>query len=491
MPRLGLRTKFFLYSNTVIVVTMGLAGLLAVVHERRSSYDAIVSRGRSVTEALAIPITDALMYEQLGLVSEAGLIDDYISEMLAQNRDLLRYVIVADPRGVVTYTNRWELLGKPFARAIRPEFAASPTAVEMLTSKRGERILEVRAPLRISSRFWGSLAVGFSLSPVLSEVQTVAKRAGLIALLLMLGNSILTAIYVETLISPILHLHQTMKRAGGGDLNARAHVRRGDEVGELAEAFNRMMDEIEDNKQRDARRQAQLAHTEKMVAVGTLASGVAHEVNNPLAGILTCIETMRANPDDAVLRQRYLSLIQDGIERIGHTVSNLLDFSRPRETLLEPTSLNHNLVHVAELVEYQARKNGIEVEFDLDASGAVVRADHFQIEQLLLNLVLNAIQAMPSGGTLMLRSRIDADRVLIDVQDTGVGIPAEIRDRIFDPFFTTREVGQGTGLGLSVSYSIVQAHGGVILVDSEVGRGSRFTVVLPAEQAEREAEVPS
>ncbi len=491
MLRLGLRTKFFLYSNTLIVVTMGLVGVLAVVRERGTSYDAVVSRGRSITEALAIPITDALMYEQLGLVREGGLIDNYITEMMAGNHDLLRYVVVANTAGVVSYSNRWDLMGKPFARALGSEAIGKPAQIEMRTSSWGERILEVRTALNISTRYWGSLIVGFSLTPIQSEVQAVAKRTALIAVILMLGNSILTAVYVETLISPILHLHQSMKRAGLGDLGARAEVRRSDEVGELADAFNRMMDELQASRASEARRQAQLAHTEKMAAVGTLAAGVAHEVNNPLGGILTCIETIRANPDDDELRERYLGLIHGGIERIEHTVSNLLDFSRPREVQLELTSLNHNLRHVTELVDYQLRKNGIEVVFDLHASGAMLQADHFQMEQLLLNLVLNAIQAMPRGGTLTLRSRTYPDRVAVEVGDTGVGIAQEIRDRIFDPFFTTREVGQGTGLGLSVSYGIVQAHGGAIFVNSEVGKGSRFTVVLPVRQHDEKAEVPT
>lgn len=491
MVRLGLRTKFFLYSNSVIVVTMGLAGLLAVVHEERSSYAAIENRGRSVTEALAIPITDTLMYEALGLVGEAGLIDNYISEMLARNGDLLRYVVVTDQRAIVTYSNEWEFLGKSFPRAIGPEGMGKPAQVEMQALATGEKILEVRTPLNIASRYWGSLAVGFSLAPVQSEVEAVVKGVAVIALLLMLGNSILTALYVETLISPILQLHHSMKRAGSGELNARAHVRRSDEVGELAEAFNRMMDEIEETRNREAKRRAQLAHTEKMAAVGTLAAGVAHEVNNPLGGILTCIETMRDEPDDAELRERYLDLIRSGIERIEHTVSNLLDFSRTREVRLEPTSLNHHLQRVGELVGYQLRKNGVEVVFDLAPQDAIVLADHFGMEQLLLNLVLNAIQAMPEGGTLTLRSKCFADRVVVEVADTGVGIRPDIRDRIFDPFFTTREVGQGTGLGLSVSYGIAEAHGGVILVDSELGKGSRFTVVLPNNPGEEAREVSS
>jgi len=480
--RLGLRTKFFLYSNTLIVVTVGLFALLAIAHARREQFNAIESRGRSVTEALAIPITDALMYEELGLVSESGLIESYISEILDRNQDLLRYVIVTDSRGVVTHSNRWALLGQPFKRALTADSVDRPPELERRISSWGERILEVRAPLNVSTRFWGAVAVGFSLEPVESEVRGLAYRVALLAAVLMFGNSILTALYVETLIRPILGLNQTMKRAGRGDLSARADSRRRDEVGELAAVFNRMMEELEQARARERARQSQLAHTEKMAAMGTLAAGVAHEVNNPLAGILTCLETIRGNPEDEALRTRYLELIEQGIRRIAHTVQNLLDFSRPREMRPEPTSVNHNLQHVAELADYTLRKNSIRVVFELAEDDPVVLADHFQMEQLFLNLVLNASQAMPEGGTLTLRSRRRGEQVIVEVIDTGEGIKPEIRDRIFDPFFTTRAVGQGTGLGLAVSYSIVKGHQGTIEADSTPGRGSTFRVILPARE---------
>jgi len=480
--RLGLRTKFFLYSNTLIVVTVGLFALLAIAHARREQFNAIESRGRSVTEALAIPITDALMYEELGLVSESGLIESYISEILDRNQDLLRYVIVTDSRGVVTHSNRWALLGQPFKRALTADSVDRPPELERRISSWGERILEVRAPLNVSTRFWGAVAVGFSLEPVESEVRGLAYRVALLAAVLMFGNSILTALYVETLIRPILGLNQTMKRAGRGDLSARADSRRRDEVGELASVFNRMMEELEQARARELARQSQLAHTEKMAAMGTLAAGVAHEVNNPLAGILTCLETIRGNPEDEALRTRYLELIEQGIRRIAHTVQNLLDFSRPREMRPEPTSVNHNLQHVAELADYTLRKNSIRVVFELAEDDPVVLADHFQMEQLFLNLVLNASQAMPEGGTLTLRTRRRGEQVIVEVIDTGEGIKPEIRDRIFDPFFTTRAVGQGTGLGLAVSYSIVKGHQGTIEADSTPGRGSTFRVVLPARE---------
>jgi signal transduction histidine kinase len=219
-----------------------------------------------------------------------------------------------------------------------------------------------------------------------------------------------------------------------------------------------------------------LAHTEKMAAVGTLAAGVAHEVNNPLAGVTACLENLRAHPEDADMRTRYLDLIGDGLRRIERTVTNLLDFSRPREIRPESTSINHNLRHVVELVGYQLRRADIQVVFDLDDDQALVMADHFQMEQLFLNLVLNAIDAMPEGGTLTLRTRVAGGEVVAEVLDTGTGISEEIRDRLFDPFFTTRDVGEGTGLGLAVSDSIVAAHGGSIEVESNPGSGSTFRV---------------
>jgi signal transduction histidine kinase len=479
MRLLGLRTKFFLYSNTLIVVTMGIVTVLSVVHEREARYLGIVARSVSLTEALSVPVTDALMYGELGLVAEEGVVDSYVSGLLDRNPDLARYVIVADSKGVVTHSNRWELIGRRFERSLGCFPAADVSTIGQVTAAEGERILEVRTPLNISTRCWGSMTIGFSLVPIEQQVRAVAKRAALVALALMLGNSILTAAYVEKLIRPILSLHNTMRQAGHGDLTVRAPVRRWDEVGELSAAFNRMMEELEGAREREGMRWARLAHTEKMAAVGTLAAGVAHEVNNPLAGILTCLEAIQDRPEDAEMRERYLGLVQDGIKRIEHTVLNLLDFSRPSEIRPEPTSLVQNLHQVVEMTEFQLRKNHVDVSFDVEPDEPIVLADHFQMKQLFLNLVLNAIQAMPNGGKLTLRTRRSGDDAVVEVTDTGVGIVDEIRERIFDPFFSTREVGQGTGLGLSVSYSIVTAHGGAIEVDSQAGKGATFRITLP------------
>jgi signal transduction histidine kinase len=479
MIKLGLRIRFFLYSNTLIVVTMILVAVLGAMYQRRTLYDAIVGRGRSIVESMVVPITYVEGSEQVG-AGTTGLIERYLAEVMARNQDLMRYVVVTDKTGVVSHASRPAMVGWSFDRALSAfDIGSEPRATERLDIN-DENVLEVSSAMVDEGEYLGTLAVGFSMEPIERQVRDVAEKAALVALVLMLGNSIMTALYVETLIRPILNLNQTMKRAGEGDLTVRAPTRQGDEVAELADVFNRMMAELEASREREELQRAQLAHTEKMVAVGTLAAGVAHEVNNPLSGVLASIENMRDNPDDEEMRDRYLTLIADGLKRIEHTVANLLNFARPREIRLERTSVNHNLRHVVELVGYQFRAAGIEINMDLDEDPGAVEADHFQMEQLFLNLVLNALDAMRDGGTLYLRTRVRGGKVIAEVRDTGHGIPAEIRDRIFDPFFTTREVGEGTGLGLAVSGSIVAAHGGKIELETAVGRGTTFRVIMSA-----------
>jgi len=479
MIKLGLRARFFLYSNTAIAVTMILVTFFWMLLERQSLHEAFINRGRSIVDAMVVPMTVAIE-QGSATIGGPDPATEYIAEIMARNPDFVRYVIVSDVDGRVTHASSKDLVGHRFDRPLGVDSVGLPPEVGIRQDRSGERLLEVRSALDGTNAFLGSLAVGFSLDPIERSVAAVARYAALVALVLMLFNSALTALYVETLIRPILTLNETMKRAGLGDLSVRADVRSGDEVGELSDAFNRMMDELEAASDREKVQRVQLAHTEKMAAVGTLAAGVAHEVNNPLAGITACLENLRAHPDDDDMRTRYLELIGDGLKRIERTVTNLLDFSRQREIRPEPTSLNHNLRHVVELVGYQLRRANVEVVFDLDADHAVVMADHFQMEQLFLNLVLNAIDAMPDGGALTLRTRVRGSEAIVEVRDTGTGIAEDIRDRIFDPFFTTREVGEGTGLGLAVSDSIVRAHGGTIEIESELRGGTTFRVRFAA-----------
>jgi PAS domain S-box-containing protein len=228
------------------------------------------------------------------------------------------------------------------------------------------------------------------------------------------------------------------------------------------------------------RLEEQLQHTEKMASVGLLAAGVAHEVNTPLAGISSYTQLLRGQLEPEDPRQQVLEKIEKQSFRAAKIINGLLNFSRSSGTEFERVDVNKAVLDVLSLVEHQLEGSRIRVRRELADSLPPVRGNENRIQQVFFNLILNARDAMPSGGWLTLATSSSEDTVVVEISDTGHGIRREHIRRIYDPFFTTKGIGQGTGLGLSVSYGIVQEHGGAIFVESTPGQGTTFQVALPA-----------
>jgi PAS domain S-box-containing protein len=223
----------------------------------------------------------------------------------------------------------------------------------------------------------------------------------------------------------------------------------------------------------------QIRNSEKLASVGKLAAGVAHEINNPLAGILNCLYNLRKGALSPARQEEYWVSMEDGVRRVQKIVRQLLDFSQQHEPEFSATDINQIVDRVLVLTTHLFAPNLIRLERLLGPALPSLMVDRHMIEQVLMNLILNAVQAMKGGGVLTIRTTVAEGVCRVEVGDTGSGIPPAVLPRIFDPFFTTKSEGEGTGLGLSVSLGIAERHGGKILVESEVGKGTTFILCLP------------
>ncbi|MBM3235211.1 hypothetical protein FJZ31_02810 [Candidatus Poribacteria bacterium] len=232
-----------------------------------------------------------------------------------------------------------------------------------------------------------------------------------------------------------------------------------------------------------ARLQKQLLQAEKLASVGRLSAGVAHEINNPLTGILTHGYFLKKKAGEINLVQEYSEIIINETMRCRKIIRGLLDFARQTESEKKLTEINKIVKDTLLLIEHQALMKNVKILTELKEQLPMIIVDANQIQEVLMNIILNALDAMPNGGLLIISSDsiVDGRYIEIKFTDTGCGIPKENLNKLFDPFFTTKKVGEGTGLGLSVSHGIIEKHNGTIEVQSEVGKGSTFVVKLPVE----------
>lgn len=288
-----------------------------------------------------------------------------------------------------------------------------------------------------------------------------------------LGNNVLR---------PIRHLVFASNRLAKGDLSHRVAIKSGDEIGELGKTFNYMADSIKERDEKlKEQTKNQIMKSEKLAMIGRLAAGVAHEINNPLGGILVYSHLLLEDTAGSDPKRANLEKIIRETTRCKDIVRSLLDFARPGEPKIELSSLNETIEGVLSLVEKQVLFHNITIEKDLARDLSRIAFDKSQLQQVFMNIVLNAAEAMDGKGKLTIRTQISVDGSYGEAKftDTGHGIPKENFENLFEPFFTTKKPGEGTGLGLSISYGIVKKHSGKIEVESEVGKGTTFTIKLP------------
>ena len=360
----------------------------------------------------------------------------------------------------------------------------------------------------------GVVDVVYSLGEIDRNIRESTFRMLAFALGFVVLAALAVALFMHRLIyRPLLDLETGAQRIAEGNLDESIPVRSDDEFGQLAGSFNAMTVALR-NSQAELREwgrtlekkveertrllrlaEAEAAQSEKLASVGLLAAGIAHELNNPLTGVLTFSSLIRENMRDGTPDAEDMDLVIRETKRCAAIIRRLLDFARDRAPEKKYADLNQVVEDTVKLVERPANLADIAIELELDPGLPPVWLDANLVKQVIMNMLVNAQHAMDGGGRITVRTRrfptplasepgkAEAPMVELSIADTGCGISEKNLTRIFDPFFTSKEVGKGTGLGLSVSHGIVKAHGGLIKVDSVEGQGTTFRVYLPLDGA--------
>lgn len=484
---MSIKYKVIISVSLILIISLGISAYLIM----KSHKEQLLNSAMSEAELVTSTIESALIHEMDNhQATEKVAVIQKIIESISVNQEFTEVRIINPKNGIIMRSAKKEEIGT----RVKDECVVSrlnimkPDIFKKDCSK--EYVISIIRPIQNNPRCFschskennvnGLLQVGISLAPTEARIQQSQRVLLIIMIFSLLVIGLLINILINRLFNkPINNLIMGMKSAESGDLSLRMESRRKDEIGKLTDGFNTMIGKLEE-AQIDLKNQhrEEIQRAERLAVVGKLAAGVAHEINNPLSGMQNCTRLLK-KMNGGKQNIQYLELLQDGLNRIAEIVKSLLNFAQKQEPHFTPTDINSLVRMTVNLVRYEFNNRNIEINLELDDNLPLVNADNTQLKQVILNLMVNSKDAMRNGGKLSIRSGRDNGFIFLAVKDTGYGIPTEIKDKIFDPFFSTKPTGEGTGLGLSVSYGMIKKHGGLIEVQSKVNEGAEFIVKLP------------
>jgi two-component system NtrC family sensor kinase len=475
-----------------LVLLMAVFGYVDDRRSTRELHTELVREGRAVIRTMQLAMEDYFRDRDLQDVQEL------VDKVTLYERILGLRVFNAD--GELIYQSS-SLIDQPFVFGEALRRVLREGRVEESERKiNNEPTISFLAPLTSSTgtRF-GALQV-LQLGSFMQEAARVSRQSILLVTLIM-ALAVTVTVYLISyfnLSRPTRLLVHSFRDVGSGDLDVRVPIRSHDEFGRLAQEFNTMAERLDEAErvvqaEQDMRHRAEEAMrmSQRLVSLGRLSAGLAHEIGTPLNVISGRVEALQRKIPADETAQRNVQIILSQIDRIARTVHGMLDFARARSPQLKPVDLGKVLHSVIEFLDPRFERRGIEVQLALPEDLPAIAADPDQLSQVFLNLSLNAVEAMAHGGRLRIEVSIAARRnplrpddaeseyASVLFADSGHGIPPDVLTQVFDPFFTTKDVGEGSGLGLSIAYGIVQEHGGWIDVVSAVDQGTRITVNLP------------
>ena len=474
---LGLRGRFMLLAALLTLLFSLSWGGWTWLREKELLEDRLDRQGELLVSSMAIPIINALLYEELGIIEEGGLLDNFVTDIMATEQLQPLYAMVINSEGRVLAHNRLAEYGEIYTDSITMAVLASDTIIKTKIELDRQPVLDFASPLAISGKSWGCLRVGVPLTPLHKELKSLGSSILIFSVLFSLLAMFVFFIAGQRLAAPIIRLTKTMETLDSDDPVYFPEKVRRDEIGRLERSFHDLIERLRHSEREKRRTLEKIAESERLVTVGKLVSGIAHEVNNPLSGIEGALYHIRGS--QAGEQSPYIHAAEQGVERIGRIVGQLLDLSRTDALAIEPVDTAEFFKEIALFGKMALKGKPCRISAADRCSRRIVKFDRDKVHQVILNLVLNAADAVPKeDGLIMIEALSKKDDYAIRVIDNGPGIPLEKQKKIFEPFYTTKSPGKGTGMGLAICRSIAEQHGGRLDCQSAAG-GTIFTLWLP------------
>jgi two-component system, NtrC family, sensor kinase len=477
--RTGLRGRILLTVGITTILIMMLMSWGILYRWRQGQIHREEATALAVSRAFSVAVIDALVYAGQGFDQPEGLLDHYVELFMTQNQRL-RAITILDPQGEVVAQSYGQLPGSWVSGNLTSIMRVPGPRMVIDQTLDGSWALETIMPMHSGNHRWGVLILSF-------EADSIRSRIAQGFILLLLFSSAVTSILLLLLwmiLGRILNSMRSLVTAMDQVDFETGFVPplppRDDEIGLLHLGFRQMGDRLQQSRQDVLRAEKQVWHAERLAAIGRLASGLAHEINNPINGVRNCIYAIKADPDNRAQTSEYLEMMDEGLSHASGVIEKLLGFARKQQSGLAPLVLNDAVDSVVRLVHFKLGRKNITLEIDLAENLPSVQADRQLIQEVIMNLLINAVDAVPDQGFIQIKTLSGGGNVQLAVHDQGHGIAPHIQDQIFDPFFTTKDTGEGTGLGLSISMGIIQAHGGTLEVSSTPETGTTFTIELAA-----------
>lgn len=429
-----------------------------------------------ISQTTATFFTNTLLHADNGIAEKGDLFENQISDMMNFKAAAIVDIVVLDKTGrtLASGNNDWFQSENNFDKL---NITDIPNELRTKNQFRNNiHQLEIVSPLRTHGRSFGILVVYFSLEREYSYFATWRIKLYFTALLILVGSIGLSLIVARVLANPIKRLAGEMAKVKDTSYIPELATNRKDEIGYLERGFLDMMLRLKNVNDEKKKSQDLLARAEKKATIGTLAAGLAHEINNPLGGVKTCLKRIKRMPNNQKQTLGYITLMEKALEQIETLLKGLLDYSRPRDPVFNALQLNLIIKSVIEFLDIQTHKKDAIIRTNLNPYLPKIMGDAQQLEQVILNLTLNAIDAVNVGGEIQIDTTYSKKTVFMEIHDNGIGISKEDIPLIFEPFFSTKPKGKGTGLGLAVCQNIIHSHNAVIKVESSPGNGTSFFI---------------